>query len=182
MNINDWICWFRLERSCFLSAISTGSWWRRTLKWNRKHSQNSNSSNIQFQENHIKTVSVTVTPCFHANIAAVKSSIMLISRNTNSHHEVKSSLLVPLDLWGTIWWKFGWNRPSNYAILARTDRQTHTHTHTQTTLGFRTPTSRWKYIQPMKMTECKNIFIFLPLNAKWQVKYYISCIGGKGLM
>ena len=40
----------------------------------------------------------------------------------------------PLDLWGTILWKFGWNRPSSFAILARTDTQTdrHTHTHTQT--------------------------------------------------
>ena len=39
-----------------------------------------------------------------------------------------------LDHCGTNLGKFGWNRPSSFAILTRTDRQTdrHTHTHTQT--------------------------------------------------
>ena len=38
-------------------------------------------------ENRIKTVGVTVLPCSHANMAAVTSSILLISQKRNAHHK-----------------------------------------------------------------------------------------------
>ena len=56
---------------------------------------NSNSSYFQFQENRIKTMSVTVLPCFHANIATVTSSIMLMT------YEPKHTERTQLDQWGS---------------------------------------------------------------------------------
>ena len=38
----------------------------------------------------------------------------------------------PLDHWGTIFWKFSWNQPSSFALLARTDTHTHRQTHRHT--------------------------------------------------
>ena len=70
----------------FSTAISTRSWWRRKLKWNRKQCHNSIFLNFQFQENRIKTVAVRVPVWKHAGMAAVTSSIMLMSQNMNAHH------------------------------------------------------------------------------------------------
>ena len=71
----------------------------------------------------------------------------------------------PLDLWGTILWKFGWNRPSSFAILARTDRHTHRHTDRQTPPGFPDPNdhntfSQWKWLN-VKIAGCQRLHFFL---------------------
>ena len=63
----------------FSTAIWTGSWWRRMLKWNSKPSFNSIYSNFQFQENRIKTVAVRVRTWREGDMAAVTSSNMLMS-------------------------------------------------------------------------------------------------------
>ena len=63
----------------FSTAIWTGSWWRRLLKWNRKPSFNSIYSNFQFQENRIKTVAVTVPSWLMEHMTVVTSSNMLMS-------------------------------------------------------------------------------------------------------
>ena len=62
----------------FSTAIWTGSWWRRLLKWNRKPSFNSIYSNFQFQENRIKTVAVTVPSWLMEHMTVVTSSNMLM--------------------------------------------------------------------------------------------------------
>ena len=101
----------------FPTAILTGSWWRRKLKWNSEPSFNSISSNFQFQENRIETVVVTVPPWLVERMAVLTSSNMLMSLITNAHNDP----VVP---------------PNDSA-------QTHTHTHRQTDKQppiFRTPT------------------------------------------
>ena len=70
----------------FSTAISTRSWWRRKLKWNRKQCHDSIFLNFQFQENRIKTVAVRVPVRKHASMAAVTSSNMLMSWITNAHN------------------------------------------------------------------------------------------------
>ena len=70
----------------FSTAVSTGSWWRRKLKWNTKPSFNSIYSNFQFQENRIKTVAVRVRAWRVEHITVVTSSNMLMSQITNAHN------------------------------------------------------------------------------------------------
>ena len=78
------MCWdshyFRFER-VFLTVILTRNWWRSTLIYNTKHRKPLESLETKFQEIRIKTVAVTMF--FFINIAAMTSSIMLISKTKN---------------------------------------------------------------------------------------------------
>ena len=70
----------------FLPAILTRSKWRRKLKFGSATSHDYGYLNYEFQENRIKTLTVTVLPCFRTNMAAVTSSIMQMSQNSTAQH------------------------------------------------------------------------------------------------
>ena len=70
----------------FWPAILTWSWWHRKLKFNTKPSHDIFYLHYEFQENRMKTMTMTVLPCFHTNMAAVTSSIMQMSQNSNKHN------------------------------------------------------------------------------------------------